>query len=104
MKVIEKSVTPFGTKIQLEDWGDAYSNLGKYMIGAYPIAENSEGFSKKGKPFRIGISANKYMCYTDDDVLCDYEALKSGEKTLADLREHFWNKKSDCYRLGIGED
>lgn len=48
MKIIEKSVTPFGTKIQLEDWGDAYPNLGRYMIGAYPIAENSEKFSKRG--------------------------------------------------------
>lgn len=78
MKVIEKSVTPFGTEIQLEDWGDVYHDVDNYMIGAYPI--------------------------TDDDVLYDYEALKSGEKTLADLREHFWNKKSDCYRLGIEED
>lgn len=104
MTIIEKSVTPFGTKIQLEDWGDAYPNIFRYMIGAYPIAENSEEFSKRGKPFRIGISANKYIGYTDDDVLHDYEALKSGEKTLADLREHFWNKKSDCYCLGIEED
>ena len=80
MKVIEKSVAPFGTKIQLEDWGDAYPNLGKYMIGAYPIAENSEKFLKKGETFRICISTNKYIGYTDDDVLYDYEALKSGEK------------------------
>lgn len=104
MKVIEKSVTPFGTEIQLEDWGDVYHDVDNYMIGAYPIAENSEKFSKKGETFRISISANKYIGYTDDDVLHDYEALKSGEKTLADLREHFWNKKSDCYRLGIEED
>jgi hypothetical protein len=103
MKVIEKSVTPFGTEIQLEDWYEEYPS-DRYMIAAYPIAENSEKFSKRGEPFRISISANKYMCYTDDDVLYDYEALKSGEKTLADLREHFWNKKSDCYRLGIEED
>lgn len=104
MTIIEKSVTPFGTEIQFEDWGDVYPNVGRYTIGAYPIAENSEEFSKRGEPFRICISANKYMCYTDDDVLYDYEALKSGEKTLADLREYFWNKKSDCYRLGIEED
>lgn len=104
MKVIEKSTTPFGTEIQLEDWGDEYPNDDKYMIGAYPIAKYSEKFSKRGEPFRISISANKYICYSDDDVLYDYEALKSGEKTLADLREYFWNKKSDCYRLGIEED
>ena len=104
MKVIEKSVTPFGTKIQLEDWRDAYPSLGRYMIGAYPIAENSEKFSKRGEPFRICISANKYIGYTDADVLCDYEALKSGKKTLANLREHFWNKKSDCYRLGMVDE
>lgn len=103
MKVIEKSVTPFGTEIQLEDWGDTYSS-DRYMIGAYPITVNSERYFKKGEPYRLSISSNKYMNYTDDDVLHDYEALKSGEKTLADLREHFWNKKSDCYRLGIEED
>ena len=102
--VIEKSVTPFGTEIQLEDWGDIYSDLGRYTIGAYPIAKNAEEFSRRGKPFRITISANKYIHYTDADVLDDYKALKFGEKTLADLREHFWNKKSDCYRLGIEED
>ena len=104
MKVIEKSVTPFGTAIQLEDWDGSYPSAYRYMIAAYPIAENSDKFSKKGEFFRISISANECMNYTDDDVLYDYEALKSGEKTLADLREHFWNKKSDCYRLGIEED
>ena len=80
MKVIEKSTTPFGTAIQLEDWGDEHPNDDRYMIGAYPIAENSEKFSKRGEPFRTSISANKYICYSDDDVLYDYEALKSGEK------------------------
>lgn len=103
MKVIEESVTPFGTAIQLEDWGDIYHDVFRYMIGAYPIPKYSEKFSKRGEPFRICISANKYMGYSDDDVLYDYEALKSGEKTLTDLREYFWNKKSDCYRLGIEE-
>ena len=31
----------------------------------------------------------------------DYEELKNGTKTLADLKSYFWNGKRDCYVLGL---
>ena len=40
MKILEKTVMPDGTPIQLEDWSDRntpeYPNLYGLMIGAYP--------------------------------------------------------------------
>ena len=38
--------------------------------------------------------------YTKDMLKTDYEALKNGTKTLADLKNHFWNHKRDCFVLG----
>lgn len=34
-------------------------------------------------------------------VKADFEALKSGEKRLEDLSEHFWNGEKDAYILGM---
>ena len=31
----------------------------------------------------------------------DYEKLKNGTKTLADLKSYFWNGNRDCYVLGL---
>lgn len=107
MQVIDKAVTPDGTKIQLEDWhsenSEKYPDLHGYTIGAYPIAKNtsSSGWIRKGKTFRLGIARSKYANYTDDMVLADYEALKNGSKSLADLREHFWNREKDAFYLGL---
>ena len=36
-------------------------------------------------------------------VLADYEALKNGSKSLADLREHFWNREKDAFYLGLAD-
>ena len=33
----------------------------------------------------------------------DYEELKNGTKTLADLKSYFWNGKRDYYVLGLEE-
>lgn len=101
MKIIEKATTPNGIKIQLEDWRE---NLYGFTIGAYPIAKNSSYFIIKGKNFRLDISANKTTNYTNDDIKRDFEALKSGEKTLKDLASHFWNGKKDMYYLGMEVD
>lgn len=95
MKIIEKSIMKNGTEIQLEDWN------GKLMIGAYPIAKNSFNFTKYGDIFRITISKNEYLGYTNDDVKKDYEDLKSGEKQLEDMAHLFWNGKKDAIVLGI---
>ena len=106
-KIIDSAVLPDGTKIQLEDWHSentkAFPNLYVYMIGAYPIAKNTNkwGLIKTGERFRLDIARNEYAKYTDDMVLADYEALKNGTKTLADLREHFWNREKDAFYLGL---
>lgn len=102
MKIIDKAILPDGTKIQLEDWhsenSEKYPDLHGYTIGAYPIAKNtsSSGWIRKGETFRLGIARNEYKKYTDDMVLTDYEALKNGTKTLADLREHFLERRKGC--------
>lgn len=107
MKVIDRAVMSDGTKIQLEDWHDKNTkecpDLYGYTIGAYPIAKNTNkwGLIRRGKTFRLGIAQNKYRNYTDENVLSDYMALKIGDKTLADLREYFWNNKKDEFYLGL---
>mgnify|MGYP007105713496 CR=1 FL=1 len=107
MKIIEKSKMPDGTLIQLEDWHDKntkdYNDLYGYVIGVYPVAKNSGrlGWVKSGERFRISISYNKFANYTDEMVLNDFEALKNGEKTLSDLKDHFFNNFKDQFYLGI---
>lgn len=107
LKIIDSAVLPDGTKIQLEDWHSEntkeYPNLHGYAIGAYPIAKNTNkrGLIETGNRFRLSIDRNEYAKYTDDMVLADYEALKNGTKTLADLREHFWNREKDAFYLGL---
>ena len=106
-KIVEKAVMPNGTEIQLEDWRESnskeYPDLYGFMIGAYPIARNtsrSEIIQKRDK-FRLSISHNTQQNYTNEDVIADFEALKSGQKTLKDLSEHFWYGKRDMFYLGM---
>lgn len=107
MQVIDKTTTPGGTEIQLEDWHEHNTNasptLYGYTIAAYPHAKNTGkyGLVRSTEKFRLQISMNEYANYTDDMVIADYEALKNGTKTLADLREHFWNGKRDEFYLGL---
>lgn len=106
-KIIDSAVLLDGTKIQLEDWHsentEKYPDLHGYTIGAYLIAKNTSrsGWIRKGETFRLSIARNEYANYTDDMVLTDYEALKNGTKTLADLREHFWNREKDAFYLDL---
>lgn len=107
MHVIERAIIPDGVKIQLEDWHEnntkEYPDLHGYTIAAYPYAKNTGkyGIIRSGEIFRISVSMNKYANYTDDMVLVDYEALKNGTKTLADLRKRFWNGERDEFYLGL---
>ena len=109
MQIIDKAVMADGTKIQLEDWhsenSEKYPDLHGYTIGSYPIAKNTSrsGWIRKGETFRLGIARNEYANYTDEMVLTDYEALKNGTKSLADLREHFWNREKDAFYLGLAD-
>lgn len=107
MQTIDRAVMADGTKIQLEDWhsenSEEYPDLYGYTISAYPIAKNTSrfGWIIKGEKFRLAIARNEYANYTDDMVLADYEALKNGAKSFADLREYFWNREKDMFYLGL---
>lgn len=49
----------------------------------------------------MSIGRNEYAKYTDDMVLADYESLKNGTKTLANLREHFNDGAKHEFYLGL---
>ena len=95
MKVLEKSFTKAGIKVQLEKWEDGL------QIGAYPIAKNSTWIIKAGEPFRLTIAENKYKNYTSENVKADFESLKSGEKSLEILSKYFWYGEKDMALLGM---
>ena len=106
MKVLERAKTPDGIDIQLEDWSDGnteeFPDLYGFDIGAYPIAQcTGKWFVEGGKTFRLTIAQNKYIGYTNEMVKADYEALKTGEKTLQDLAPYFWNHEKDMWYLGM---
>ena len=107
MKVIEKAAMPNGTKIQLEDWSEKntskHPDLYGLQIIAYPVAKNTGKYKwiVSGEKFALAISMNSYSGYTNDDVKADFEALKSGEKQLEDLADHFWDGQKDMWYLGM---
>ena len=102
MKVVRKAKTPDGVDIQLEDWTENAS-VNDYAIGVYPMAQRSGkwGWIRGGERFRISIHTNEYKGYFHDDLVQDFEALKSGEKKVEDLAEHFWNGEKDMWFLGM---
>lgn len=98
MQILERATMPNGTQIQLEDLG------GQLMIGAYPIAQRTISYwIRGGEMFRLTIAESLYSDYTNEMVRADYEALKNGEKSLKDLKAHFWNGNRDAYALGISK-
>jgi VCBS repeat-containing protein len=107
MKVLERSKLPDGTDIQLEDWHEnntpEFPDLYGFTIGAYPIAKNTGKWKiiRGGEKFRLSINQNKYHNYTNENVKADYEALKSGEKTLQDLVKYFHDGEQDMWYLGM---
>lgn len=105
MKVIEKAIMPDGTSIQLEDWSGnntkEYPDLYGLAIGTYPIAKNSyTTWIKKGEKCRVALSYSRWRNITNEMIKADFEALKSGEKTLEDLKAHFYDN-AYCFILGI---
>lgn len=109
MKILEKTTTPTGIKIVLEDWSDKntkeFSNLYGLQIHAYPIQKRfgkwQRGYYEPNSRFLILIAMNQYVGYTNDDIKADFEALKSGDKSLEDLANYFWNGEKDMWLLGM---
>ena len=106
MKIIDKAVTPDGTKIELHDLSGKHKlpDYNGMTINFCTIAKNTfpEGngwYSQKGEEFSSCVYS--WGDYTKDMLKNDYEALKNGTKTLADLKEHFWNHQRDCFALGL---
>lgn len=100
MKVIERAKNPDGVKIQLEDWTENYPN--QYDIAAYPTAKrNGKWLICSGEKFRLQISTNEHLGYTRETLFHDFECLKSGEKKLEDLAEHYWNGNKDKWYMGL---
>ena len=103
--VIDEAVTPDGIKIQLKDFTDEYYLPDYYgmIICFQTVAKNTfpkgKGwYAQKDKKFSSCVYSRGN--YTKDMLKADYEALKNGTKTLADLKNHFWNHKRDCFVLG----
>jgi hypothetical protein len=104
IKVIDTAITPDGVEIELHDlsgetrWPYYYNGL--IVLGFCTIAKNTfpedTGIhARKGEKYRSSIRTSNN--YTKEMIFSDFEALKNGTKTLADLKEHFWMGKRDCY-------
>lgn len=105
-QTIDKSVTPDGIEIELRDLSEKhklpdYNGLAIYFcaVAKKTFPPNKGWYAQEGKEFRSCICY--YKNYTSDMLKADYEALKDGTKTLADLKEHLWNHQRDCYVLGL---
>ena len=106
MQILDKAITPDEIEIELRDLSGEHKlpDYNGMEIAFRTVAKNTfpEGkgwYAQKGKEFRSCIYSCGY--YTKDMLKADYEALKNGTKTLADLKAHFWNHQRDCFVLGL---
>lgn len=119
MIVLQKDKMLDGTEVQLEDWGlnrtlhpmtppdtKTQNESFRLVIGIYPKAIRSGryGHPRPGEKFRLIVSSNRTLGYTDVQIKRDYEDLLSGAKTIADLQEYFWNGQQDRWVLGLTEE
>lgn len=93
MKILEKALTPDGTKIQIEDWREDYSCFSTLSIGAYPIMKRLPQsqklyWHKPGEKVRISIDRG---FNNDQEVINAFEDLKTGKKSIKDFSNHFWD-------------
>lgn len=106
MQILDKAITPDGIEIELHDLSGEHKlpDYNGVIIVFCTVAKNTfpEGkgwYSQKGKQFRSSIYS--WGEYTKDMIKTDYEALKNGTKSLADLKSYFWNGYRDRYVLGL---
>lgn len=90
MEILSRSTTPDGIKLNLEEWPDGY------LIGAYPIAKNGNGWIEPNHTFRLTLTPRN-----GEDMFAVFEVLKSGDITIENLSSMFWNGDKDKYYLGI---
>lgn len=117
MVILQKGKIPDGIAIQLEDWSlnraphpmtppDLKVSKESFClaIGLYPKAVQKYNYLAPGETFRLTISANRALNYTDAQLREDYEALLSGTKSISDLQEYFWNGEKDRWALGFTDE
>ena len=99
MKVLEKGTMQDGTKIQIEDWKEDYSHVKTLNVATYPIAANTSesGFIERNKTFRLDINSFN----NDNEVLKAFKDLLSGNKTISDFADQFYNGDKDKYLYGM---
>lgn len=99
MKVLERAKTIEGFDIQVEDWSENYPSFIIHDIAIYPIAAKTSKskWIEGGKTFRLHLSRFNSI----EEVYQTFNDLQTGNKTIADLKEHFWNGEKDCYLLGL---
>ena len=106
MQIIDKAITPDGIEIELRDLSGEHKlpdydgmEIAFRTIAKKTFPPNLGWYAQKGKEFHSCIYYHKN--YTSDMLKADYEKLKNGTKTLADLKSHFWNGYRDRYVLGL---
>lgn len=91
MKVLEKTKTPRGIDIQVEDWSENYPELYNYgdTIVAYPpkIENPKDGF-------RLELRFKD-----EDEVVKVLKLLESGERKLRDYQENFVNHYNESAKI-----
>lgn len=103
MKVVEKSVMPDGTKIQIEDWREDCPEFQQTIsIAAYPISKHTGKWKwiREGEVFRLSLDRNFVNSAEVKEV---FKMLESGEFELEDLAAHFHDGLKAQWYLGIIE-
>lgn len=108
MVIVDKACMPEGVQIELHDMTGT-NRLQDYTgmtINFCTIAKKTfpagvGWYAKRGEEFRSCIYS--FGNYTPEMIKEDYEKLKSGENSLADLQDHFWNHDRDKFVLGLEE-
>lgn len=89
MKVLQRSITPEGVRIQIEDWSADYSFYAPAStVATYPIARQAKPgsiihFPEPGRTFRLAFNFKS----TAEARKC-FDQLEAGEKTLRDFFEN----------------
>lgn len=81
MKVLERTKTPSGIDIQIEDWAETYPNI--YGYGK-TLADFPKTITNPENRIRLEIEFSSY-----EKAKEALRALEAGEKELRDYRENF---------------